>query len=169
MKVTARSPYRVGTKPLFWVMSFRHNKMEFGVMKTTRHILAAIAASTMTLMALPAVALEPLSQERYINDRLIAARIADRIRRECSSIDGRLIYAFQQARALKKYAQDKGYSDAKIDAFLDSDADKERIYAVAEDYIARNGAKAGDEESYCRLGRDEIAKKTVTGSLLNAK
>lgn len=169
MNFTSRSPHCVGTKRAVGVMSNRHNKMEFGVMKTTRNILAVIAAVTVTLTAIPAAALEPLSQERYINDRLIAARIADRIRRECSSVDARLFYAFQQARALKKYAQNKGYSNAQIDAFLDSDADKKRIYAVAEDYMSRNGVKPGDEESYCRLGREEIAKKTVTGSLLSAK
>ncbi|WCR12456.1 DUF5333 domain-containing protein [Paracoccus stylophorae] len=131
--------------------------------------MAAALAATLSLTALPAAALEPLSQERYINDRLIAARIADRIRRECPSIDGRIVYAYMQARALKKYARDKGYSEAQIDAFLDSRADKDRIYAVAEDYMAKNGVKPGDAESFCRLGRDEIARNTVTGSLLSAK
>ena len=131
--------------------------------------MAAALAATLSLTALPAAALEPLSQERYINDRLIAARIADRIRRECPSIDGRIVYAYMQARALKKYARDKGYSEAQIDAFLDSRADKDRIYAVAEDYMAKNGVKPGDAESFCRLGRDEIARQTVAGSLLSAR
>ncbi|WP_243698690.1 DUF5333 domain-containing protein [Paracoccus alkanivorans] len=139
-------------------------------MKTIRNCMAAaLAATTLILTAFPAAALEPLSQEKYINDRLIAARIADRIRRECDSIDARMVYAWSQARALKKYARDKGYSEAQIKAFLDSEPDKERIYAVAEDYMTRNGVTKGDTESYCRLGRDEIARKTVTGSLLSAK
>lgn len=125
--------------------------------------------AALALTASPAAALEPLSQERYINDRLIAARIADRIRRECSTIDARMVFAYMQARKLKSYARDKGYSEAQIDAFLDSKADKKRIYAVAEDYMARNGVTAGDAESFCRLGRDEIARKTVTGSLLSAR
>lgn len=135
----------------------------------TRNIAAAALVAAMTLTAMPAAALEPLSQERYINDRLIAARIADRIRRECPSIDARIVYAYMQARELKKYAENKGYSETQIEAFLDSRADKDRIYAVAEDYMAKNGVTAGDAESFCRLGREEIAKKTVTGSLLSAK
>lgn len=117
----------------------------------------------------PAAALEPLSQERYINDRLIAARIADRIRRECPTLGARMIYAYSQARALERYALDKGYSRAQVDAFLDSKEDRRRIYAVAEDYMARNGVNKGDPESYCRLGRQEMAGGTVTGSLLVAK
>lgn len=136
-------------------------------MKPLRSALLALAG--VAALAVPAAALEPLSSEKYINDRLIAARIADRIRRECPSIDGRLVYAYQQARALQRYALDKGYTKAQVEAFLDSKSDKQRIYAVAEDYVARNGVVKGNPESFCQLGRQEIANRTVTGSLLVAK
>jgi hypothetical protein len=142
-----------------------------GIAMTARNALAALTAAMMTVGALatPAAALEPLSQERYINDRLIAARIADRIRRECPSLNARVLYAFSQARALERYALDKGYSRKQVDEFLDSKEERKRIYAVAEDYMTRNGVRKGDAESYCRLGRQEIANGTVTGSLLVAK
>ena len=130
--------------------------------------LIAIALTAATLAA-PALALEPLAQERYVNDRLIAARVADRVRRECPSINARIVYAWSQARALKRYAENKGYSSSEIDAFLDSKQDKARIYAAAEDYLTRNGARKGDAESFCRIGRGEIASKSVAGSLLVAK
>ena len=130
--------------------------------------LIAIALTAATLAA-PALALEPLAQERYVNDRLIAARVADRVRRECPSINARSVYAWSQARALKRYAENKGYSSSEIDAFLDSKQDKARIYAAAEDYLTRNGARKGDAESFCRIGRNEIASKSVAGSLLVAK
>ncbi len=106
-------------------------------------IPAALIAAT---LATPAAALEPLSQEKYINDRLIAARIADRIRRTCPSIDGRILYAYGEARKLKRYAESKGYSRAEIDAFLDSRPDKQRIYAVAEDYLTRQAPSRGTRE-----------------------
>ncbi|MFV0409132.1 MAG: DUF5333 domain-containing protein [Paracoccus sp. (in: a-proteobacteria)] len=121
------------------------------------------------MLATPALALEPLAQEKYVNNRLIAARVADRVRRECPSIDARIVYAWSQARALKKYAEKKGYSSAQIEAFLDSKQDKARIYAAAEDYLTRNGAVKGDAQSFCRVGRAEIASKSVAGSLLVAK
>ena len=130
--------------------------------------LIAIALTAATLAA-PALALEPLAQARYVNDRLIAARVADRVRRECPSINARIVYAWSQARALKRYAENKGYSSSEIDAFLDSKQDKARIYAAAEDYLTRNGARKGDAESFCRIGRNEIASKSVAGSLLVAK
>ncbi|WP_134678832.1 DUF5333 domain-containing protein [Paracoccus ravus] len=131
-------------------------------------IALALIAATL-LAAGPAAALEPLAQEKYINDRLIAARIADRIRRTCPNIDARLFYAYGEARKLKSYAQSKGYSAKQIEAFLDDKSQKKRIYAVAEDYLTRKGARSGDAESFCRLGRDEIARKSVIGSLLVAK
>lgn len=135
------------------------------------HIVKGLTAAALALAVLagPAAALPPLAQEKYINDRLIAARIADRIRRECPTIDARIIHAWSQARALKTYARSKGYSEQQIKAFLDSKADKQRIYAVAERYLRQNGATPGDAESFCRIGRDEIAKNTVTGSLLSAR
>lgn len=132
-------------------------------------ILNAALIAGLVAAATPAAALEPLAQEKHINDRLISARVADRIRRECSSIDARMVYAFTQARALKRYALDKGYSAAEVEAFLDSKADKQRIYAVAEDYLARKGARAGDGDSFCAVGQAEISGKSLIGSFLVAK
>lgn len=129
-------------------------------------ILAAAAAVT---FASPAIAREPLAQERYINDRLIAARIADEIRNNCPSLGGRLVYAWSQARALQDYALKKGYPRAEIEAYIKDKGQKKRLFAIADDYMARNGVRPGDAESYCRLGRQEMANGTVTGSLLVAK
>ncbi|MDO5530261.1 MAG: DUF5333 domain-containing protein [Paracoccus sp. (in: a-proteobacteria)] len=121
------------------------------------------------LLATPAAALPPLSQNAHVNERLTSARIADRIRTECSSISARMVYAYQQARALKRYAEGLGYSSAQIDAFLDSRTEKDRIYAAAESYLNQQGARRGDSESFCRVGRDEISRNTYAGSFLNAR
>lgn len=138
-------------------------------MTKMKSLIAAIVAAATLSSAMPAFALEPLAKEKYINDRLIAARIADRVRRECPTLDARMFFAFQQARALKQYALKKGYSNQQIDTFLKSKEDKKRIYAVAEDYLKRKGAKAGNVQSFCKIGKQEIANKSVIGSLLVAK
>lgn len=136
-------------------------------MKTLKTLIAGAVLGA--ALAAPAAALEPLAQEKYINDRLIAARIADRVRKNCPTINARIFYAYGEARKLKRYAEQKGYSAQQIDDFLDNKQEKKRIYAVAEDYLTRNGAKKGDAESYCRVGRAEIQKNTIIGSLLVAK
>lgn len=162
-RITSPSPLGVEPGRRLRVMDKFHFTRETSVMKL---IPAALIAA---MLATPAVALEPLSKEKYINDRLIAARIADRIRRTCPSIDGRILYAYGEARKLKRYAEKQGYSRTEIDTFLDNKAEKQRIYAVAEDYLTRQGAKESDPESFCRIGRQEIARNTVIGSLLVAK
>jgi len=126
-------------------------------------IAAALLAAT------PAAALEPLSQNSYVNERLVQARVADVLRRGCPSIDARLVRAFREARALKRHALDQGYTEAQIDAFLDSREERQRIYAQADRYMRENGVVNGQPDTFCRLGRDEIARQTIAGSLLSAR
>ena len=108
-------------------------------------IAAALALATLTT---PAAALEPLSQNAYVNDRLVQARVADVVRRNGPSIDARLVRAFSEARALKRHARNQGYSEAQIDAFLDSRADRQRIYAEADRYMVENGVLNGQPETF---------------------
>ena len=117
-------------------------------------------------LATPALALPPLSENSYVNDRLIQASVADRIRKECPTIAARFAYAYGQARALQRYALDLGYTDAEIEAFLDSKPDKKRVKAAAEAYLAANGVVQDDPKSFCSLGQKEIANETVAGSLI---
>nr|WP_111298596.1 DUF5333 domain-containing protein [Paracoccus saliphilus] len=126
-------------------------------------IAAALLAAT------PAAALEPLSQNAYVNDRLVQARVADLVRRGCPMINARLIRAFSEARALKRYALEQGYSETQIDAFLDSREERRRIYEKADRYMVDKGVVNGKPDTFCRLGRDEIARQTVAGSLLSAR
>ncbi|WP_230312273.1 DUF5333 domain-containing protein [Paracoccus lichenicola] len=117
----------------------------------------------------PAAALPPLSQERHINDSLVQARVADVLRKGCPTLDARVLKAFGEARKLKRYALDQGYSEAQIDAFLDNKDERRRIYAEADRYMTANGVVSGQPETFCRLGRQEIARKTIAGSLLVAR
>lgn len=127
------------------------------------------AALALALLGTLAAAQVPLNAEPYINDRLVQARVADVLRRGCPDISARLVRAFNEARALKRYALDQGYSEAQIDIFLDSSAERQRIYAQADRYMVQNGVVNGQPETFCRLGRDEIARQTVAGSLLSAR
>lgn len=130
---------------------------------------AMTGALAATLLAGPVAALPSLSQNDHINSRLMSARVADRIRTECTSLNARMVYAYGQARQLKRYAESLGYSSEQIDAFLDSRTERDRIYAAADRYLTQAGASRGDGESYCRVGRDEIARNTYIGSFLIAR
>lgn len=127
----------------------------------------AIVAIGLAGLALAAAAI-PLSENTYINDRLFAARVADRIRKTCPTISARLFHAYGEMRKLERYALGQGYAPGEIRAYIKDREAKARLYARAEDYLAAHGAVAGDTEGFCALGRGEIAKKSFIGSLLRA-
>lgn len=128
-----------------------------------RTLTAALLAAT---LATPALALESLSTEKHINDSLRAGRIGDVIRKTCPTIEARMFVVWAKIEDLKRYALDKGYTRAEIEAFLDNRAEKNRLKAEADAWLKAAGAVDGDVESYCKVGRDEIARQTLIGSLL---
>lgn len=112
-------------------------------------------------------ALEPLGQNKYVVDRLVAARVADRIRKTCpDEIGARMLHALSEASALQSWAIEQGYPKAEIKRFIKDKAEKRKIYDVAETYLAANGAKGNDVAGYCALGKKEIAADTIAGSLI---
>ncbi len=110
--------------------------------------------------------LPPLRENRHVVDSLRAAVIADAIRRNCPSIHGRIFLALRKARQLERYALSLGYSKAQIDAFIRSPEEKARIIEMARAYAAQKGVVEGEKETYCRVGREEIANGTLAGQLL---
>ena len=110
----------------------------------------------------------PLNQEPHINESLVAGRVGDVIRNECSSISAKMFVVLGKLSDLEDYARSKGYTEAEVKAFLKDKTEKARIKGLAEAYLKKAGAVPGDEESYCKVGRDEIAKGTLAGSLLRS-
>lgn len=122
----------------------------------------------LSLLAGPALALEPINREPHINESLVAGRIGDVIRKICPTISARMMVTYSKLKELERYARDKGYSEADFKAFLDDKAEKDRMKAQADAYLREAGAVPGDPESYCRVGRDEIAKGSLIGQLLRS-
>ena len=129
---------------------------------------AALLTSAVLTLAAPALAREPLGEDPHIVNSLMSGRVADVIRNECSSISAKMFVVMGKLNDLETYARGKGYTEAEVKAFLKDKTEKDRIKAMAADYLAKAGAKPGDAESYCKVGRDEIAKGTLAGSLLRS-
>ena len=108
----------------------------------------------------------PVQEEPHIRESLVAGRIADVLRNECGSLNARMLLVLQKLEELKQYAIAQGYTEEEVKAFLKDNKQKAKLRAEARRYLAKAGAVEGDEESYCRVGRDEIAKGTLAGSLL---
>lgn len=111
----------------------------------------------------------PLPQEKHINNSLMAGVVADIIRKTCPDISARMFVAWSKLNALKTYAIRQGYSEPEVRAFLKDPKEKARVKGMAADYLKARGAVAGDPESYCAVGREEIAKKSLIGQMLRAR
>ena len=120
------------------------------------------------MVASPALALEPLNKEAHINASLVAGQVGDVIRKTCPSISAKMFTVLGKLNALEDYAREKGYTEAEVKAFLKDKTEKKRIKALAMDYLTKAGAVEGNVESFCKVGRDEITKGTLAGSLLRS-
>ena len=136
-------------------------------MTNVKTTIAALTVFAMT--AVSASALTPLPKEKHINYSLMSGVVADNIRKTCPSISARMFVALGKLNALKAYAIEKGYDETVVRAFLKDPKEKARVKGMAADYLKARGAVAGNPESYCTVGREEIAKKSLIGQMLRAR
>ncbi|KAA9009735.1 DUF5333 domain-containing protein [Histidinibacterium aquaticum] len=122
--------------------------------------------TALTLLAASAAQAAPLAEERVIREGLIAAGIAYEIGEVCDSLDARLLRGLAYLEQLRGTALELGYTRAEIEAFLDDDAEADRLEAEARARLAAKGAVKGIAESHCAVGRAEIAAGTTIGQLL---
>ena len=110
----------------------------------------------------------PLPDEAHINEQLIAAAAGDMLRKTCPTLQARAIVVFTKLAQLESYARAKGYTEAEVTVFLKDRIQKARVKSAAVAYLASAGVKPADVASYCKAGLAEIAKGTLTGSLLRS-
>jgi hypothetical protein len=123
----------------------------------------------LSVLAAPVAAKPPLRDVAAIDDALLDLGIADRIRKNCPEISARMLKAIGYVYGLKGQARDLGYSEAEIEAYIDSDEEKARMKARGAAFFKARGVDTSKPESYCALGREEIQKSSRIGSLLKAK
>ncbi len=137
-----------------------------GMVAVAKRGVAAALACACLAGAVQAEGKVPLTENAHIRDSLVAGRVADVLRTECGSLHARMLLVLQKLDDLKEYAIAEGYTEEEVKAFLKNKEQKNAMKALAAEYLAKAGAVAGDEDSYCRVGEDEIAKNTLAGSLL---
>ena len=133
-----------------------------------KRLTLTLGFAALMAAASPVLALDPLPEETFINDSLRAGRIGDVIRNTCPTISARMFVVLGKIEDLKRYALDKGYSRDEVEDFIKNRDQKNRLKTEAAAYLAEAGAVEGDPESYCKVGRDEIAKGSLIGALLRS-
>lgn len=116
-----------------------------------------------------AQAKQPMSDVPEIENVLYAAAVAYEISEICDGISARRMKALGDAWKLRSIANNLGHSDSEIKDYIESDAQKARMRAKGEAYLKSKGAIYGQPETFCAVGRAEIAKNSAIGALLRAK
>jgi len=132
-------------------------------MRKTLTTLAFIA------VAAPAAALQPLHEDQRVLNGFYAIGLADEVRKNCDSIEPKLITAWSYLKSLERYAKKAGYSSDDIKALQDNKAEKEKLRTKIRADLAERGATPENPEGYCTVGREEIAKGSAAGRLLRTK
>ncbi|GGH21517.1 NADH dehydrogenase subunit E [Cribrihabitans marinus] len=130
---------------------------------------ALVILAAALLWAGMAHAKPPLREVEEIDNELYYIAIANEIDKRCDAISGRRFKAINVMWGLKRKANDLGYSDAEIRAYVDSDAEKARMRRKGEAYLSANGVGDRKPESFCALGRAEIKRNSAIGVYLRAK
>jgi hypothetical protein len=112
------------------------------------------------------VANPSIGEVSFITEGLINTAIAYEIDQRCDSLDGRMVAGVNFLWSLKNHAADLGYSDDEIKAYIDNDSEKDRLEAIARQRLRDMGAVEGEWETYCEVGRSEMAAGTQIGRLL---
>jgi hypothetical protein len=125
-----------------------------------------VLAVVTTLVAGSAVAQTPLKDVAHVRDGILHVGMAYEISEQCGSISPRIFRGLGFLRSLESHARELGYTEAEIDAYINDEAEKDRLEAIGRAALADMGVVEGDEATYCAVGRAQIAANTRIGWLL---
>ncbi|PRY80261.1 hypothetical protein CLV80_101112 [Yoonia maritima] len=134
-------------------------------MTKTSGIVAAITIAV-TGMVSPLAAQTPLKDVAEVRNGIIYVGMAYEISRKCDDIGARTWRGLNYLQSLKRRASDLGYSDAQIDAYVDDDAEKDRLESIARQQLRQLGVVPAEPATYCAVGHAQIAANTRVGWLL---
>ena len=133
-------------------------------LRTFAYTTALVAAATTATAA--SVDYSMLREDSRMHNELLGASIAYLIDENCPTLKLRKFRLLNKAFSLRKHAMTLGYSSKEVMAYVESKTEQNRFRAIAEPILAKRGVKAGDDESYCTVGRAEIKQGSFAGSLL---
>ncbi|MEO0691690.1 MAG: DUF5333 domain-containing protein [Pseudomonadota bacterium] len=127
---------------------------------------AAILTLAFVGSAALAQARVPLPEDRAVEDGLTLVAIGNELRKNCDAVSPKYLKTYNFVRGLHSRAKSLGYSEAEIEAYLDSDPDKARVDARARAYLTARGVDYANPETFCTVARAEISAGTSVGSFL---
>ncbi|MEM9754693.1 MAG: DUF5333 domain-containing protein [Pseudomonadota bacterium] len=109
---------------------------------------------------------DALRTDAEIENGVLIVAIGDIMRDNCPGFELRRVPAAAFFWGLVDRARALGYSTDEIRAYVDNDADVERVQARARLWLQQQGADLSVPETICEIARDEISNDTVIGRLI---
>lgn len=131
-----------------------------------KRLIGAVVALATVMSAGHLSAQTPLKDVAHVRDGIIWVGMAYEISEQCDDLSARLLRGLGYLQSLRSHARDLGYSEAEIDAYINDGAEKDRLEGIARAQLANLGVTAGVPQSYCTVGRAQIAANTRVGWLL---
>ena len=119
-------------------------------------VVKCVAVSLALLIPQGAWAKPPLRQVNEIDDSLYWIALASEIAKKCETMGARRFKGLSELWRLKGIANDLGYSDDEIRAYVESDSEKARMRKKGQTYLIAQGANYEQPETFCAIGRAEI-------------
>ena len=139
----------------------------------TRVLLGAMAltgvALLTTLTAARADQYEALRADPRVQNGVLIIAIGDIIRDNCSNIADRRGRSIPFLVGLVRHAQSLGYSRSEIEAYVDSEEERDRVEDLARRWIVQQGADFSTPETICAVARDEISAQSAIGRLIRER
>jgi len=130
-------------------------------MKTLASVVFGIALATSDAQAQSSP-----SDVTAVTEGLIAAGMAIELGDFCDDVSVRMVRGLGFLQGLKRDLSDHGFSDEEIDAFIDDDAEKDRLEDIARGRLTDLGVVPGEPSTYCRVARGQMDQGTRVGWLL---
>ena len=112
---------------------------------------------------------DALRADEKIENGVLIVAIGDIVRDYCPNFEARRMRSILFLNGLVGRAKDLGYSMDEIRAYVDSDAEKERVGLRARQWLLQEGADFDRPATLCRIARDQIARDTAIGSLIRER
>ena len=132
----------------------------------TRIAIAALIAAVTAGLGTSVAARPSLSEVPEVTNALITAGMAIELAEHCDDVSVRYVRGLSYLASVRSEARAMGYSDDEIEAFVDNDAQKDRLAAQSRARLADLGVERGNPASYCAVGLAQISRDTSVGQLL---
>ena len=99
----------------------------------------------------------PMNQDPELERGLRLVAQGHFVRKYCDSVSPRVFRAYGLLNSLKSRAEELGYSEEEMEAYVDDPTEKARVEGLAKLDLEAMGAVFGQPDTFCDVAKTQIA------------